>query len=342
MARRALHLGLRTSLAEEPGRVAFSLGDFPAGPALAREGLAEAVFHRGLGEDEVGLFAQLIHEADPAMTFPFVTPVGEDVTVAWRALFRHVTWTQAPDELDADAGDLRARVEAALRTAAPQARVAPAPPQGRRALAAHLSLATGSLRGLFPSASSRAAPSPLATDDGDGPSPTWRDRALDAVLAAYVEAAAVREAQPLLARLRREALTALRLGDVRGTCSWIHRSLESLAHLPEASATPLSAGLAGAMAGGEALLAVLAALAADPEAWPAFLPILDMVPAREAPALLGALTSSTPAHVVPALRAFATSALPGRESIVAGVLPRLTETVPALAEELRALLPGTP
>ena len=173
----------------------------------------------------------------------------------------------------------------------------------------------------------RARHSPMALDDVvravyasqlEQPRERWSERYVDVLAEALVDAAKSRDAQLVLASLRKSAADLVVAGRVDVVTQLHQALLERLARLlPGPQSQQLSAALTSALFGAETFELMLKRLHSEPNRVPAFEPVLAALSPKELPTVLAAMRTSMPPVVAQALLRYVERVLPGNEMEIA-------------------------
>lgn len=168
------------------------------------------------------------------------------------------------------------------------------------------------------------------------PSEKWSERYVDVLVDALIDAAKSRDAQPVLASLRRSAADLVVAGRV-DVVTQLHKALlERLGErLPATPARQLSGALTNALFGAETFELMLRRVQAEPHRVPALEPVLEALGEHELPAVLSALKQPLEAPLVDALLRYVARVGRGHEAEIATVALAVDASV---ASGLLALL----
>ncbi len=202
--------------------------------------------------------------------------------------------------------------------------------------------------------------SPMSLDDVvravyasqlDQPRERWSERYVDVLVDALIDAAKSRDAQPVLASLRRSAADLVVAGRVDVVTGLHHALLERFAEkLPPTPARQLGGALTNALFGAETFDLMLRRVQAEPHRVSAFEPVLEALGERELGTVLAALKLQLPQELVDALLRYVARVMRGHEaevgaaasgveaSVACGILALLArDGSPAARQALAAL-----
>ena len=252
-------------------------------------------------------------------------PPEDDLAAAfWEKGLAHVKYDVVDAFADGDAAEREAFFDESDRIERVAEDAARVHVSRLEAKAMAMSLDRGALAGGGgPKARSR---SPMALDDVvravyasqlDQPRERWSERYVDVLVDALIDAAKSRDAQPVLASLRRSAADLVVAGRV-DVVTGLHRALlERFAErLPATPARQLGGALTNALFGAETFDLMLRRVQAEPHRVAAFEPVLEALGERELPTVLGALKMSLPSELVDALLRYVARVMRGHETEV--------------------------
>jgi serine/threonine protein kinase len=164
----------------------------------------------------------------------------------------------------------------------------------------------------------------------------WSERFVDVLVEGLIDAAKARDAQPVLASLRKSAADLVVAGRV-DVVTQLHRALldRVAERLPQTPASQLSAALTNALFGAETLELMLRRLPEEPSRINSFQPVLGSLSQKELPTVLASLKTSMPPEMEDALLSYVERVLPGKEMEVAAAAAGMP---PAVACKIVQLL----
>jgi len=309
---------------------------------LYSAGVRDMRFTRGLGLDELRDALELLL-VDPARDLP---PEDDLAAALWERAFAHLELGVADMFAEGDAAAREAfwdESDALEKIASVSASNARANQLEARAMA--VSTDRGALGGerRVPSVLLDAAVRTALAAQLELPREAWSGRYVDALVEGYLDAAMARDAQLMLASLRKSSADLAVAGRLDVSCGLQRAICERLAQrTPPEVAQRLISALTSAMFGADALELSLRSLEQKPEDVALLAPILDALGPRELPAVLRALKLKVPEPVRAALLRCVERMVPGHEAEVAAAVESGLETALACAL-LRVLFrAGTP
>jgi eukaryotic-like serine/threonine-protein kinase len=169
-------------------------------------------------------------------------------------------------------------------------------------------------------------PSPMGLDDVvravyasqlEQPGERWSDRYVDVIIEGLIDAAKNKDAQAVLASLRRSASDLVVAGRIEVITALHQAFMERIpSRLPAPYSTQLAGALTNALFGAETLELMLKRLQAEPNRVGVFEPVLATLSQKELPTVLGALKNPLPKPLLDALLRYVERVLPGKEAEV--------------------------
>ncbi len=312
---------------------------------LFSAGVREMRISKGVTLDELRSFLAVLL-MDPARDLP---PEDDLVAALWERAFTNISYEVADTFAEGDAAAREAfydESDAVEKVAAVSAASAKADSLEARAMA--VSTDRAALRGGSAgdrgdrATGERAAVRrvPLAFDSAvrtvlalqlDLTREMWSDRYVDALIEGYLDAATNRDAQLMLASLRKSSADLSTSGRLDVVCSLHQAACERLAQRTSASdAQKLIGGLTNAMFGGDALELALRSLETHPDVMEALAPVLDVLSPTQLPSVLRAFRMPLKPYVRDGLVRFVERVLPGREADLVAAIESGLETEVAL------------